>query len=360
MQISWWISSPLLNQRIKIMTLLNFFQNLNSFSDWGGTSNTGIFNVETGYASLRSEWLPKCDCELTEYEAIQYLCKKCGINVENNITIQSGDGDGIYSVVTLLDTKARPFGALIDFDYNSEHAKALVKEIEYERARIFDGLQQFIKENLYCLQLGELKLDRDKRVLISDASAGSDSEYAVINTENWVSKRIRVVAFYEPSENSPHAQMAIRMGSKVENFTGGLENSIRPRILLAIADSYDFLLKDVVDMQLSESQWKAQVAAWKKQQCIGHVSPQSEFAIYWNARLENNFFAYSSDNNLAGEDEYLLRQYSWLLQGDSIGSQICTDEAEDMIKNSEGALAMPKYLRSALEMRGLFAAAKKV
>lgn len=342
------------------MTLVNFFRNLDSYEDWGGLSNVGIFNVETGMVSARSEWIKTCDCTIGDFGSLQYLCKVCGKTLLNNLTIQSGDGDGMYSVVSLMNSKAEPFGALIHFDYDSKHAKNFMSAIGREEAREFDGLAEILKSDLLGTNVGKIKLSRDRQVLISDAQGGVDSEYAVISLDNWTAKDLTAVAFYELSDESPHVQMAVKIGSNIDEFTGGLEDSIRPRVLLLIASSHDFLLKDVIDNEFTKVRWQEQISAWSKQQCIGHISPQGEAAMYWNARLENNFVGYAMDHDLGTEDFYLLRQFSWLLHGREIGSDACAEEVGVMIENSEGELAKRKVMRQALEMRGLFTAARAI
>jgi hypothetical protein len=175
---------------------------------------------------------------------------------------------------------------------------------------------------------------------------------ATVWTDNWVSGGVTAYAFVEDSLDNDLVKVALEMGGKPEAFNGGLEESFRPRVVLLLCDAYSHLGEDLVDLELSKEQWSEQLNAWSNQQVTAHVGDQSAVAIYWNARLENNFLAYALDNNLPNAMDYGFKEFSWYLQGSVHGDEECTKMAQEMIDESGGELNEKELLRTAYLIRG--------
>ena len=99
------------------MALMNFLKNLGENDYYYGRSNAGCFNVETGQASFRTAWVEQCDCDISSVGALQYDCKKCGKSKTNNLSIPSGDGDGVYAVVSYLNKKGEVFACIVTLKF---------------------------------------------------------------------------------------------------------------------------------------------------------------------------------------------------------------------------------------------------
>ena len=337
------------------MALINFLQNLQVDDDWAGVSNAGLFNVETGDASFRTSWVRQCDCRLDSPRKLQYQCDTCKRTELNNLSIPSGDGDGMYTVVTFLNKKGEVFASATLFDNGSKLAQAFIEKIGEGAVRDLDSLPTIFQTNYPGVELGKLK--NEGKVYFSDSSAGADSHMATVWTDNWVSGGVTVYAFVEDSLDNELVKVALEMGAKPEAFNGGLEESFRPRVVLLLCDAYRHLSKDLVELELTPDQWGAQFEAWSRQDVTAHLGDQSSVAIYWNGRLENNFAVYSLENDLGTEMDYAFKEFSWYLQGSVHGDEDCAKMAQEMIDESGGELNEKELLRTAYAIRGQVAKA---
>jgi len=341
------------------MALSNFLGNLNSLDDWAGCSNTGIFNIETGYASFRSEWLAECDCTIDRNGSLQYDCSKCHKSINNNLTVPTGDGDGLYSVVTFHNKKGETFASATLFDTGSTLAQLMISEIQNGTIRDFDSLKELFKEDYHGVLLGELDLNLNL-LFCSDASGGKDSSMATVWSDNWVSGSASAYAFVEDSKKSANAQAAIMLGAPKTDFNGGLESSLRIKMVVLISDAYKKVQKGVDDLQFDHEDWKDQIIAWKNQKVIGHVGSANEVAIYWNGRLENCFATYAAQNELGTEMDYAFKEFSWYLQGATFGIAACEELMTEMVEESDGELEETDLLKSAYAFRGLMEKAESI
>lgn len=343
-----------------IMSLIEFIKNIREVNDWEGCSNVGVFEVETGYASFRTSWFPQCSCTKQTQSALQYKCKSCGRNKDNNIFLQAGDGDGIYAVVTFVNQDAQVIAAAILFDHGSSLANKFPELIESKKIRDFDPLPDIFETNLPGTIIGSLDLPKERTVYFTDNSSGVDSSLSTLWVNNWVSGSITAYVFIEDSTDSPSAQMAMSMGTSEDQFTGGLDTSFRPRVVLLISDGYKKLHKNLIDFELGNSQWTDQISAWSRQLVSSNVQPNSTIVQYWNGRLENVFANFSRANGLGDEMSYAFKEYSWYLQGASNGDLDCQKYVNEMIKESNGELEESDLLRDAYLLRGLVSKAEEL
>lgn len=342
------------------MALIEFLKNLQDNKDWLGSSNVGIFNVETGNASFRTSWVAECDCSLDAKQSLQYDCEKCGKTASNNVSIPAGDGDGIYTVISFLTKRGEVFATATLFDTGSKLAQEFIKSTEESELLELDALSSLFAVSYPGIEIGELELSEGRAIFISDSAAGTDSSMPTVWVNEWVPGGITAYAFVEDSVDNPTAQIAIELGTSPKNFNGGYEQSFRPRVVLLVSDAFKKMHSNLVDFQLSEDQWTQQITAWSKQQVLGHVSEQSNIAIYWNGRIENVFLSNALENNLENALDYGFKEFSWYLQGATFGDDDCTQYAKEMIEESGGELSDPELLGSAYRFRGLMSKANEL
>jgi hypothetical protein len=166
--------------------------------------------------------------------------------------------------------------------------------------------------------------------------------------------------FVEDSLENPTTQVAIRLGSNKSDFNGGLEGSIRPRVILLVSDGYRELSEGLSDLSYGPQEWKQQIEAWSKQTVKGNVGNQSLLLMYWNGQLENNFMSFASENNLDNTMDYAYKEFSWYLQGRTFGSEECSSLVDEMVTESNGELLETDLLRGAYLLRGLLTKANEV
>jgi hypothetical protein len=341
------------------MGIKHFAKNLLENSDWQSTSNAGLFNIESGWASFRTEWMSNCGC-IDGENKVQHACKKCNRSMTNSLSIPAGDGDGLYTVITFHNKTGEVFASATFFDEGSKLAQEFIQQVEAGTIVDFAPKELLFEDDLPGLVLGKLRLSDEKKVYYSDLKAGLDSPLATLWTEDWVAGGISAFAFVEPSTDSTLAQLSIGMGSDVNQFNGGLEGSIRPRILLLVSDAYRDLTKDIVDIELSNLNWEDQLKAWGQQQVTSHFEDQSDVAIYWNGRLQNQFARRAGNDDGGDEAHFAFREFSWYLQGATFGHQACADAVQEMIEESDDELLEVDLLRGAYLFRGLLTKAKSV
>lgn len=187
----------------------------------------------------------------------------------------------------------------------------------------------------------------------SDSVAGLDSKMATFASEPWPKGEVQLFAFYERSLDSLNAQVGMSLGSNPDAFDGGLKDSIRPRVLLAVSGEYRQLTHNLADLEMSEKDWAAQIGAWSKQRVVAHLGDRSNRAIYWNGRLQNVFASFAEQHGLRNVANYSFKEFSWYLQGASFGEATCVEYVQEMMEESLGELQDPRLLREAYLIRGL-------
>ncbi len=335
------------------MPLLDFLKNLQELSVGETTSSVGMFNIESGYASFRTAWVAECDCVSQAKSELQYSCKKCGRSKNNSIWIQAGDGDGVYTVITFTNPKGEVFASATLFDNGSELANKFPELIEDGSIRDFNAKAEIFAVNYKGVEIGSLDLTNHRTVYFSDSSAGLDSSLATLWVDKWGSGSITAYAFVEDSIESPSAQVAISLGAPQTQFNGGLETSIRPRVILLISDGYKKLHKNLSDLRISKGDWEKQIKSWSNQQFISNLEPNSTIAQYWNGRLENIHCQIANAKGLDDDMiEHSFREFSWYLQGATFGDEDCKNYVDEMIRESNGELQEIDLLTKAYLYRG--------
>lgn len=341
------------------MALSNFLENIKSLEDWGGISNAGLINIETGQLAIGTKWFKQCNCNIYSFGELQFDCQDCERSRKNSWQCPSGYGDGIYSIISFINKKGEVIAAAVYLDDNSSLAQEFIQKIEAGEIREFNSLETLFSKDLIGIEAGHLSLTAGA-TLFSDGAAGIDSEYPTVCLEDWVSGGISIFMFVEDSLDNPTTQIAIRLGSSESDFNGGLEGSIRPRVVLLVSDGYRELSARLSDISYGTKEWKPQIIAWSKQTVKAHVGNQSLLMMYWNGQIENNFMVFADENGLDNTMDYAYKEFSWYLQGRTFGSQECSGLVDEMITESNGELLETDLLRGAYLMRGLFTKANEV
>jgi hypothetical protein len=341
------------------MALRNFLENINSLEDWGGVSNAGLINIETGQLNIGTKWFKQCMCDIYSFGELQFICQDCDRSKKNSWQCPSGYGDGIYTIVSFINKKGEIIAAAVYLDDNSSLAQEFIQNIDAGEIREFNSMKIIFSQDFMGIEAGHLSPNAGT-TLFSDGAAGIDSGFPTVCLENWVSGDISIFMFVEDSLENPTTQVAIQLGSSKNDFNGGLEGSIRPRVILLVSDGYRELSASLSDLIYGTKDWSQQIDAWSRQSVKGNVGNQSLLMMYWNGQLENNFMAFAAENDLENTMDYAYREFSWYLQGRTFGSQECSGLVDEMIAESKGELLESDLLRGAYLMRGLFTKANEV
>ncbi len=340
------------------MGLNSFLENLNRNNYWFATSNVGLFNVESGWASFRTKWISRCECSSKVSGSLQYDCNNCERSKSNSLAIPSGDGDGLYTVVSFLNKEGQVFASATYFDPESKLASDFIEEVEYERIRDFNCLPIIFKSNLDGVILGHLNLSGDT-IFYSDNQAGIDSDNATVTVKDWIPGPITVYGFMEDSLNNDSSRTALLLGSTAESLNGGLAGSFRPRVVLLLSDSHQELSNGILALSNIIPDWSKQISAWRRQFVFAHANSRASEAFYWNGRLVNNFGNFALQNNL-NTGNYVISEFSWYLQGATVGVSKCIEYVDAMIDETGGELGETDILQYAYLERGLLTKARSL
>jgi hypothetical protein len=142
-----------------IMALRNFLENINSLEDWGGISNAGLINIETGQLAVGGKWFKQCACNIYSSSELQFECKECGRSKKNSWQCPSGYGDGIYSIVSFINKKGETIAAAVYLDDNSSLAQEFIQKIDVGEIREFNSLETIFSRDFVGIEAGHLILN---------------------------------------------------------------------------------------------------------------------------------------------------------------------------------------------------------
>ena len=339
------------------MSLIKFIENLQASREFDGFKNYGLVNIESGYLSVQGQWLKSCDCSPSDFGEIQYKCKVCGRTAKNSVTIQAGYGDGVYAVIPFYNRAGATIACALFLDSDSTLASKFMGAAEDNEVASLESLPEVFEVDYPGISLGSIKNDFGQ-VLFGDQRASIDSEFATVAVDNWIKGDFEAFAFVEDSTDNDVAQFSIEAGMNIEAFNGGLQSSIRPRVVLVVSDSAKDLKKGLADFSLNAKEWKAQVVAWSKQNQVSSVGKSGLKAIYWNGRICNNYAAIAENEGDDAVTDLLLEEFSWYLQGAALGSDECSEAADQMIEESGGEWDDSSVKRDAYVLRGMWSLAK--
>ncbi len=306
----------------------------------------GLFNVEKGYASFRTEWLKECDCEWG-LDALQHDCDRCGKSTKNNLYIKAGDGDGIYPITSMKNERGQTIASFTLFDKHRVAANIVIDKIAKKEMIFVEGLSDIFSADLLGIEIGHLIPNSSRTVFYSDSKAGLDSDMATVWDDSWVAGSITVFGFFEPVVASLYVP---GQAGKVQ------EDSLTPRLIVLVSDSYKQLQRGLAEKVMSAQDWSKQIEVWSKEIVTANVGQLGRLAMLWNG-LQSNVLAnylYETDQDTSG---LLFLEFSWYLQGALIGDPDCLKNAQQMINAGWGH---PDTIRHAYSLRGLIAKSEEL
>ena len=102
-----------------------------------------------------------------------YDCKKCGKSKTNNLSIPSGDGDGVYAVVSYLNKKSEVFACIVTFDSSSNLANQFIDKIKTTEIRDFDASPIIFQQDYQGVEIGKNVIVGAGTVVLNDISDGN-------------------------------------------------------------------------------------------------------------------------------------------------------------------------------------------
>ncbi len=330
-------------------------------------AHAGTFNVESGYAELRTDYFGACDTCAHSIRPVRD-CSRCGRHAGNNVNFLAGRGDGAYSGMSLIAGDSL-MGAIYVFD--EDNAFAMASAAELSRC---DGLgslrgnqfQQMLIDacgdymNLEGFEAGRIEAGRalpfSTCFMISDLAASRNSEFASVD-HPFGNTNYRAVLFMERIDASPAVQFAISLGASRSDFTGGFEDSMRPRVLLVLAEQ--FMDSILGGMETPHSfDWLTQGQAWNNTLVfsnmvggVNHTAAMYNNGIFWE--LASMDQPTDSEINRTIWYLYATRAFGFFVQGALLGDPDCAARMRAQIDRSANAEILDlDVLDSALIARG--------
>jgi len=268
----------------------------------------GQVNIEGGMIAVASARFQEF-CFADHYDQSEYFCE-CGRSVDNFISMLSGNGDGLYAVMTLRDhtnvklqkkisRTSRSIGYVIDCDTRQSYQ--YFEDADRDQAGLVDGLsisKYFIDEEPKLYHFGTIS--NSDGIFISDKGAHISSKYAMISAQSELCGKYFVFAICTEGPG---------MFAGAEDLLHGLnnnENMIVPRLMLIVHQNYvDELLEiseklPITHLELEES--------WNKSSVMMHSEDQSRTATWNNYIFKESLGTFGP--NATGSEHA-----SWILQG---------------------------------------------
>lgn len=303
------------------MTLLN---NLTLLSEQEFTLRfTGTVNIESGWAELKS--LPFSSCtDCSEIAAFTVNCQSCGRSEGASYSFLAGDGDGVYSSVGWFDPETKNLVASMwVFDENAlfaskvdDETRASAVDSNSVLGALIDAVRPFV--DLQGIPIGQVTSNgQDLTVTDRNFRPTLDVEVPLPFSEGG---SFELLAFMENVEESSLFKRSLQQGVEKNLLNGGLNESVRPRVLLVVNTQWAATLMGSKQSAQTEINWEHQINAWKSMfvYCNLPGTENGKIAAFNNGIVS---LKYSEDLLVRSPEGmfYSLETVSWLLQAAFLG-----------------------------------------
>jgi len=289
---------------------------------------SGIFNVESGGMSVRTERFNKSTddftaafreckkCSNIEENVIFFsTCDKCLKSKENYFWLHAGDGDGVYAVFDILKVnkkheEATCIGFMTVLYPTDEFAKPIVEHAvgnalgSPSPLKAFGFTVDLLEDFNDVTALESFEITRfqlqEESVFVSDEAAQIDSSYAVVRVA--------------PSSPDPVEWTMLAFSEPVGEQLGLYPNDVNPRPRILIGMDSAWLAQNGIEASMRTPEGKEAFEDWAVSGVTScHISPMSDVAIWFNYKINEAM-------------EKLNYAASWLLQGAIHGDSDCINE----------------------------------
>ena len=268
----------------------------------------GQVNIEGGMIAVASSRFQEF-CLADHNDQSDAFCE-CGRSKDNFVSMLSGNGDGLYAVMTLRDhtnvnlqnkisRTPRSIGYVIDCD--TRQSDQYFDDADTDQAGLLDGLsisKYLTDEEPKLFHFGTIS--NSDGIFISDKGAYLNSKYAMISSKSELCGKYFVFAICTDGPG---------MFAGAEHLLHGLNtnaNMIVPRLILVVHQNYVSELLEISEklpLNLSELE-----DSWNKATVMMHSEDQSRTAIWNNYLFKKNLGAFGPRSNF-------MQYASWILQG---------------------------------------------
>ena len=335
-------------------TLLATINNLVSHSHGQGLG--GAVNIESGtfeFSSGRSRYA--CESCVAQ-RGFTRQCGVCGRASGNNVSFLAGRGDGVYSSVVFygqggLDALA----SVWVFDEDNAFSQSILpaidsglKDVAIVRDLLLPGVDPFL--DLPGVVVGEVASSEDG-LAASDVAMRIFEDAMVVVP--WSEERNYTVAVYfEPVTASFGS--AVELGADRDWLTGGFEQSLRPRVAVAIDSVYASGILAIDDELAKRHNWARQHEAWATMAVASNLAKSNGPAVALNNGLLWLRYLESAGMPDFGKVSvvYAAEAMGWFLQASAEGDDEATVQIQRLYTRYGEALLERNFLGLAVTSRG--------
>lgn len=326
-------------------------------TDQMGVGFTGVFNIESGFAEVRTEMFDHCQwCDFGSNS-----CEKCGREPGKSLSFRTGPGDGVYAGLGFWGDTSGEHQVACVYLFDDEYASLpLVNgdgSTTADSRRFYD---YFFKAAAPYLTLpaydgGTINTGADG-FWIGERASGTNSGNALVDHWGSQNKTYRALLFCEPLTPQSTPTKSGKIGAEPSPVTSIHKNApLRPRMLIMIEEH--FLPRVIPPPEDAESvDWPAQGELAPDQLVRSHVAGVNMnlgamkcMAMHWWQIREIH-------KKRAGADDprtvdYARVAFSWAVQGAAHGLDI-GPQAVGAFLRAEPRLSDLELLREGLRIRG--------
>lgn len=336
-------------------TLRASITNLATHSQGSGLG--GSVNVESGafeFSSRRSRYA----CEsCADQRGFTRECATCGRAPGNNISFLAGRGDGVYSSVVFYGQGGLDALATVwVFDEHNAFSQSTLtainsglKGVDVLKDLLVPGLVEYL--DLPGIVVGEIDSADNESLVGSDVSMRifDDAMVVVPWSEG---HKYTIAVYFEPVISS--LGLEIGLGGDRDGLTGGFEESLRPRVAIAIDSRYASEILSI-DSELAERHdWARQHDAWATMPVASNLSASNGPAVAHNNGLL--WLRYLEIAGMPALDKvsalYFVEALGWFVQASAEGDDEATVQIQKIYARYGSTLLDRNFLELAVISRG--------
>lgn len=273
-----------------------------------------LVNSEGGRLRFATGYQPECvECENSEERLGPFsYCNSCGRNPRRGGKIRSGDGDGIYPVIEVIDSETAdgiPIAVLLVFDSNYNLANRISGEAQESNRPTFSRTD--FSEHLSLPAVSVAELEPTDLLVVG---GGSRIEPAV-DCFIQIAEGLVARAYVEGP--------GMYSGNFAEFNSDGVTTAHVPRLLAIGAPTNLDLILGRNSNQLTLD-WEQEDSSALVTIVTSHVEAVADGLCFANANIADSYLRDMSrrEHAIRNWDEDF---FSWMILGSQLGNEWCTD-----------------------------------
>lgn len=316
----------------------------------------GSVNIESGAFEF-SSGSSRYACEsCARQQAFTRECATCRRAPGNNVSFLAGRGDGVYSSVIFYGQGGLDALATVwVFDEHNAFSQSTLpainsglKDINVLSDLLMPGLVEYL--DLPGIVVGEI--DSSSPPLVASDVGMRIFDDAMVVVPWSEGHKYTVAVYFEPVISS--LGLDIQLGADRDTLTGGFEESLRPRVAIAIDSTHASEIL-AIDKELAQRHdWARQHDAWATMAVASNLAESNGPAVAYNNGLL--WLRYLGNAGMPALDRvsvlYVVEALGWFVQASAEGDDEATVQIQKLYARYGDTLLDPNLLGLAVTSRG--------